>query len=122
MADNSHIEQAKRAIRMPGARRRRMLALAMLTACLVAASFAVVLNGSARTALGAAAFVFLITAAHCAGSMGLGPRKPPPVDIEAPPPVTPLPQSPVTEIYDPVRPADNQFALVKEDKPQCKPS
>jgi hypothetical protein len=85
-----------------------VLTLVMVAACIVATGFAVVLEGAARTALWAAAFVFLITAAYCAGIVWLETREFPPIDIEQLPPVTPLPQSPVSEIYDPVQPANNR--------------
>jgi hypothetical protein len=58
-------------------------------------------DGPVRTVLGAIALVLLFTVVYCAASEWLERRGGKFVDIDAPPPETPLPESPVTEIYDP---------------------
>jgi hypothetical protein len=81
----------------------------------VSACLAVALGDSARIGFGAAALVFLVTAAYAAGTVWLETREFPPLDIEAPPPtLPPLPQSPVTEIYDPPSPPNNRLQRTGE--------
>ena len=75
-------------------------------ACVAVTIFA---HGDARVAWGAASVVLLTTAAYCALATLAETRDPPPLDIEAPPPATPLPQSPVTLVHNPDVPPNNRW-------------
>jgi hypothetical protein len=109
-----YTEPTPLAVRRARARRGRALVLVVAAAGVVAACLAVVLGGSCRIALAAAALVLLVTAAYCAGAVWFETREYPPLDIEAPPPMAPLPQSPVTEIYDPPPPPNNRLQRTGE--------
>ena len=82
----------------------KALILVIAIASIGSAAAAILLEGAGRIVFGAAAVVFLFTAVYSAAEMWFETRKGKPLDIEAPPPITPLPESPVTEIYDPRSP------------------
>jgi len=73
---------------------------------MVAGVFAFVLDGSARSAFGAVALVLVATAVYCVAELWSETRAYPPVEFEESPVVTPLPQSSVTQVYNPPSPPD----------------
>ena len=79
----------------------RALTVVIAAVGISAAIAAVMLDGPVRTALGATAVVLLFTLIHCAISDWLERPRDQLIDIDAPPPETPLPESPVTQVYDP---------------------
>jgi hypothetical protein len=62
---------------------------------------AIAFEGASRASLAAASLVCLVTAAYCLATVLLETSDNPPIDLEAPPPEPPVPQSPVALIYDP---------------------
>jgi hypothetical protein len=102
-------DSKRRLLRFTSPRRAWALTLAAATggtACLVVAIFA---HGDARIAWIAVSAVLLITAAYCAVGTSLETHGTRPLDPDEPPPVTPLPQSPVTLIHNPDVPPNNRW-------------
>ena len=75
---------------------------------------ALVAEGEARTGFGAASLVLLLTAVFCVSAAWFESPSGEATDIDAPPPVVSLPQSPVTQIYDPPVPPGNSPEQTRE--------
>jgi hypothetical protein len=112
VSPNKQLQRRERSAR---ARRGRLLIFLVAGAGVVAALIAAALDGPARTAFGAAAFVLLVTAAYCAGVVWLETRAFPSMDIEEQAPITPPPQSPVTEVYDPPLRSNSSLGRTRDE-------
>ena len=70
---------------------------------------AVIVDGSLRAPLAAASIVCVVTAAFCVVTVLFDASNSPPVDLEAPPPELPIPESPVALVHDSGKPPNNSF-------------
>lgn len=88
--------------------RARMLVLVLSVVGVLCGIVTLVAEGHVRTGFGAATLVLLITAAYCAFAAWFESLDGANSDIDAPPPAVALPQSPVTQIYDPPLPPSQE--------------
>ena len=82
-------------------RRAWPLTLVTVVAALASGAIAMLIDGTPRAAFGGASIVFLIAAFFCAGITSLESHDDPPFDPDEPAPTPPVPQSPITLVYDP---------------------
>lgn len=82
-------------------RRTWLLTSLAAVAGIVQGIAAIALGGASRAPLAAASLVCLMTAAYCLATVLLETSDNMPIDLDAPPPEPPVPQSPVALIYDP---------------------
>ena len=85
----------------PGAARIRWLVVALAITAVACALIAFLADGDARVVFGGVALVFAIAAVLSTVAISTSGLNEPQFDLDAPPPVTPLPQSPVSETYEP---------------------
>jgi hypothetical protein len=88
-------------------RRAWVLTLLAAVAGIASGIVAIVLDGAPRASFAAASIVCLATMAYCAATVWLETSHNPPIDLEAPLPEPPVPQSQVTLVYDPSKPPNN---------------
>jgi len=110
MADSSHSHAQSRGAE-PNARARRLVVVLSAVGFLCGI-VALIAEGGNRTGFGAAALVLLITASYCVFAPWFESPADDICDMDEPPPAVPLPQSPVTQIYDP--PPDNSLERTRE--------
>jgi hypothetical protein len=95
---------ATRAAGNASSRRAWLLTALAAVAGIVFAIAAIAFEGAPWAPLVAASLVCLVTAVYCLATVLLETSDDPPIDLEAPPPEPPVPQSPVALIYDPRTP------------------
>jgi hypothetical protein len=95
-------------------RRARKLVLVLAVLGLLCAAVALFVGGALRSGFGGAAVVLLLTAGYCAVMAWY--QEPPGfvTDIHEPAPPVALPQSPVTEIYDPLVPPNTSLERTRD--------
>jgi hypothetical protein len=98
----------------PGARRVRWLVATLALAAVACALIAVIAGGSGRALFGGAALVLAVAAIWSGIEMATFKPSDPQFDLEGPPPATALPQSPVTQTYDPAVSPDTSLGRTRE--------
>jgi hypothetical protein len=106
--------KSKRYGTRPGAARVRWLVVTLVAVSASCAVVALLAGGDARAVFGAVALVFAIAAIWSAVEVITSGRDEPRFDMEAPPEVTPLPQSPVSQTYDPGVPPNNSLERTRD--------
>ena len=98
----------------PGAARVRWLVVALVAVSVISAVVALLVGGDARAVFGGIALVFAIAAIWSGVEVFTSGRDERQFDMEAPPEVTPLPQSPVSQTHDPGVPPNKSLERTRE--------
>jgi hypothetical protein len=112
MTETSQLRSAGRGPR-PNVRARKLV-LILAVIGLLCGVVALIAGAQVRTGFAAAALIVLLTAVYCASAAWFEAPTNEISDIDAPPPHVPLPQSPVTQIYDPPVPPNKSLERTRE--------
>jgi hypothetical protein len=109
-----HHQKPTRARAQPGTARVRWLVVSLALAALSCALIAILTDDDARAVFGGMALVFALAAIWSGIEIATAAPSEPSFDLEAPPPATPLPQSPVTQTYEPKVPPNKSLERTRE--------
>jgi hypothetical protein len=99
----------------PAATRARWLVIALALAAVACALVAVLAGSDARAVFGGTALVLAVAAIWGGIEVATVKQCDPEFDLEGPPPVTALPQSPVTQTYEPEVPPYKSLERTREE-------